>query len=461
VIDSRRLLIALSLCLLAPATLAAQENSGEPPEEEPAAVEDEAVAPPTPRFRLRAEAKLHYRDTEALEFRDPFPFPPPFLPPGQDAVFLRPPEAGRSFEVSTVNLIGEANLSPNVAGKIEIHFIDLYNRNPTSSDNDVQLREAWLRFGQRFDGPTTLAPGTSFYLLAGKAPRFSRQRVRRLETYGLWSTAVGRFEELQVEVGGTVGPHLYWRAQVGNGNPLFMRDPNALAGDNGTPQHVPGSVDPIYESGFPILYDTKATDIDVDGQLQTGAGLGFKLASDENHGLDLLGWYFQRDLAPEVDLPGTFYSGDIKLLQGPFLLFPLPFSGDRKREWGVNAELEWGGLALFAQYVDQEIANLPRSGGELEVAYRFELPGILISDTPVFRWLQPVGRWSRIENDFTAPALYPNPAVDWDWMKIDLGVRLGIVPGIDLTAEYALNEVDTDEGKIRPDELLVTLRASY
>ena len=67
--------------------------------------------------------------------------------------------------------------SPNVAGKIEIHFIDLYNRNPTSSDNEVQLREAWLRFGQRYDGPTELAPGTSAYVLAGKAPRFSRQRT--------------------------------------------------------------------------------------------------------------------------------------------------------------------------------------------------------------------------------------------------------------------------------------------
>ena len=32
-----------------------------------------------------------------IEVRDPFPFPPPFLPPGQDAVFLRPPEAGQSF----------------------------------------------------------------------------------------------------------------------------------------------------------------------------------------------------------------------------------------------------------------------------------------------------------------------------------------------------------------------------
>ena len=92
--------------------------------------------------------------------------------------------------------------------------------------------------------------------------------------------------------------------------------------------------------------------------------------------------------------------GDIKLLQGPFLLFPLPFTGDSKTEWGINAELEWGGLAMFAQYVDQEIANLPRSGGELEVAYRFEMPGMLVSDTPVFRWLQPVIRYSTIDNDF-------------------------------------------------------------
>jgi len=421
----------------------------------------EEAAPPPPRFRLRAEVKTNFRSSREVKFVDPFPFPPSFLPPGQTRVFLETPQQGSSFEVSTVNLIGEANLAPNLQGRIEVHVLDLYNRNPTSSDDRIQLREAWLRFGRKLEGLTAQPDKLTAYLLAGKAPRFSRQRVRQLESYGLWGTAVGRFEELGLELGGTLGRHAYWRGQLANGNPLFFRDPNALAGDNGTPERVPNDVHPIFQSGFPILYDTKATDVNFSGRFQAGGGLGLRFVDAAGNGADLLGWYFRRQMADEVALRGTFYSGDLDLLLGPFNLFPLPVHGREKTEWGANAEARGFGFLLFAQYVNQKIAGLPRSGAEAELAWRAEIPGILVGETPVLRWVEPVVRVSFINNGFVAPPLFPAPSVAWDWRKYDLGVKVGIVPGIDVTAEYALQDVHTRPGTIHPDELLLTLRAAY
>jgi hypothetical protein len=424
--------------------------------------EDEAARP---RFRLRAEVKTHFRSSRDTSFLDPFPFPPSFLPPGQTQFFLRTPQKGSSLEVSTINLIGEANLEPNISGRIEVRVLDLYNRNPTSSDDRIQLHDAWVRFGRKFEALTEQPAGATTYLLVGKALRFSSQRTRQLESWGLWGTAVGRFEELQAELGGTLGSHFYWRSQLGNGNPLFFRDPNALAGDNGTPERVPNNVHPIYQSGFPILYDTKSNDLNGSGKFQVGGGLGTRWliggGGGGGDGLDLLAWYFRRSMADHVDLRGTFYSGDIKLLLGPFDLFPLPIHGREKTEWGANLDARAAAWRLFAQYVNQRLAGLPRSGAEAELAWRAEIPGILIGETPVWRWVEPVVRASFINNHFTAPPLYPAPSVAWNWRKYDLGVRAGIVPGIDLTAEYAVNDVNTRPGTIHPNEALITLRAAY
>src|SRR6476659_488699 len=280
-------IVGLLVCGVACLPLRAQTDVQVPPE-------------PKPRFRLGGEMKIHGRYTDAFEVRSDFPFPGPFIPPGQSAVFLRTPRDGFSREISTVTLIGEMHLDPQIEGRFEVHYEDLYNRNPTSSDDKLQVREAWLSF-------------------------------------------VRRFEEVMLELGGKSGRHFYWRADVSSGNPLFMRDPNALAGDNGTPERdprvFPGDVHPTFESGFPILYDAKSTGVDFDGELQLGGGLGWRSEKGENEGCDAVVWYFERKLADRVSLDGTFYSGDIKLLEGPFpAIFHagLPIHGNQKHELGVN-----------------------------------------------------------------------------------------------------------------------------
>jgi len=445
-------------CVLLPALLAlaatrvvfAQEPTGPAPKPSPTPQEDSRP------FHLGGELKVDFRNSKDVSSPVYFPFPPELIPQGQTGVIMRTVDPGSSLELPNVALRGEGEIMSGVTAKVEVHFLDLYNRNPTSSDDRLQLREAWVRVGRAPEG--FQSGGTSFYVLVGLAPRFSRQLQRRLEHYGLWGTAVGRFEQPQVQLGGTLG-RVYWRAMVGNGNPVFFRDTNALAGDNGTPERAPGNVNPIYQSGFPILYDAKPTDVTVNGDLEWGGGLGYRAGSDRA-GLDVLGWVFGRRLQDTVRLRGTYYGGDIKLLQGAG--FPLPYSGRDKREYGVNVQGRWGGGRLFGQYVDQEIAHLPRRGFEAEVAWRFDLDsGILIGDSPALNWIQPVVRVSHFQNGFDGPREFPGLSVTWDWTKIDAGIRVEIIPGVDLTAEYAWHAARTHNTTLHPNEALVTLRVEF
>jgi hypothetical protein len=445
-------------CLLVPVAAAVAQEAAPSPSPSP--------SPALRRFRLGGELKGHFRHSTFEEVRDQFPFPDFFLPPGQTEVFERTASKGSSLEVSTVNLIGEGDLTPDISTRVEVHFIDLYNRNPTTSDDRIALREAWIRFGRKYES-LELAPKTTFYAEIGKSFRFSKQRLRRLESYGLWSTAVGRFEELQLQLGGSAGRNFYWRAAVANGNPLFFRDPNALSGDNGTPERVPQPTPrpvsgsrPIIESGFPILYDSEPNDFNIGGKFQLGAGLGFRTGNaDGTTAVDALGWYFRRNLAEAAPIRGSFYLGDLTLLRG--VLVPLSFSGNKKSEYGLNLEARRGDWRVFAQYVHQDIAELVRSGFEIELAWQRNLNGLFASgDQSVINWIQPVIRFSSIGNDFEVPFNYPAPSVGFDWKKFDLGVRVGIIRGVDFTAEYSRNNMKVPP-TLHPDELLLTFRVAF
>ena len=441
-------LLSASLALAATRTASAQGTAAP----EPSPTPQEESRP----FRLGGELKVSFRNSKDVSSPVYFPFPPALIPRGQTGVFMRTVDPGSSLEVPNAAFRGEGEITSGVTAKVEVHFLDLYNRNPTSSDDRVLLREAWVRFGRAPEG--FRSGGTSLYVLVGLAPRFSKQLQRRMESYGLWGTAVGRFEQPQVQLGGTLG-RLYWRAMVGNGNPVFFRDPNALAGDNGTPERAPGNVNPIYQSGFPILYDAKPTDVTVHGDLEWGGGLGYRAGSDRA-GLDVLGWAFGRRLQDTVSLRGTFYGGDIKLLQGNG--FPLPYTGRDKREYGVNVQGRWGGGRLFGQYVDQEIAHLRRRGFEAELAWRFGLDGLfLIGESPALNWIQPVVRVSHVDNGFDGPREFPGLSVTWDWTKVDAGLRVGIVREVDLTAEYSWHAARTRTSTLHPNEALVTLRVGF
>lgn len=436
---------------------AADQETKDPRTEQTPASEQERGGE---KFRLRFVVKAGARGSKRAELPTRFPFPPEMVPRGETAVFLRTVDEGTSLEVSSVSLRADGQLTPQVSARVDAHLIDLYDRNPTSSDELVALREAWVRFGIKQEALAGI-PGTTLYGQLGKFPRFTRRANRRLESYGLWGTAVGRFEEIGVELGVSFGEHVYWRGSLTGGNAVFLRDPNALAGDNGAPERLNIPPNPVFQSGFPILYDAKAQDVTLDGRFMVGGGLGLRwLAQNEQSGVDLLAWYFAREMEDRARIRGTFYEGDLEILRGAGI--PLPFRGRDKSEWGVNLEGRWRRLQASGQYVAQEIAELKRDGFELELACRIQLGGVFVSgDEPVLNWIEPVVRYSRIDHQFALPAEFVAPSLGLDRRKLDVGVRLGIVRGLDLTLEYAFHELITGEEAVRPNEALVTLRVAY
>lgn len=407
-------------------------------------------------YKSRFEIRANYRDSEATRFPLRFPFPPDFLPVGQTQGFERTVDPGHNYELSVANVQLDLGYGTWISARAKVHAQDKYRRNPTSTDRKIDADELWIRLGQApefLDRPER----TSFFVQLGKAPKMERQPTRLLESYGLAATAFNRFEDLQALAGGSLGRNLYWRLQLANGNPLFFRDPNALAGDNGTPdQQQPQNPHPNHDlgSGFPILYNAEVEEYAFNQRnLQFGQGLGYRWQNDaQTFGYDVLLFHYRRSLADTKELTGTFYGGDLDLLSAPFNI-ALPTKGRNKEETGVRLYSEWHGLTTNAQYVRQDIAGLHREGYELETGYRLPF---------ISRWLeyvQPAARLSGIRNDFraAAPKTFPAPSIWWPWTKIDYGVRIGFPHNIDVTIERAKHNVGSPI-KLHMGETLVTLR---
>jgi hypothetical protein len=411
-----------------------------------------------PRLEWGLEAKANFRHSEENRFAVPFPFTPEQLPPGQTRAFEETVNAGSHVELSDVTLLLDGIWSESLQAHLKLDFISLYERNPTSTGVQTNVDEAWVRFG-REPAHALLAERSGVYAKVGKLPKFERQNDRHLESYGLVSTAFNRIEDIGLELGADVGSHLYLKGSLTAGNPVFLRDPNALAGDNGIRD---ASRDPALKTGIVILYDARVQDLDADGDPQLGLALGWRTADAEGkNGVDLMAWGRRRKLAETVEFEGSFYGGDLDVLNGPGNAFPLQtITSDRKRETGANLWLYLGNFCFFGQYVDQDLAGLPRTGIEGEVTWTFDLPLVWsVGERQLFSYVAPSVRWSRLDNKFRNPRQTPSPSFAWDWDKIDAGVRLGIVEATDLTLEYARNDFILGSGAHRSnDELLVTLR---
>lgn len=420
--------------------------------------QEQAAEAPTWLWGTRLEIRANYRNSEEDRVPLRFQFPPGSLPPGQTVGFEETVDAGAHLEVSLISLTLDTAFGDIFAARAKIDAIDLYDRNPTSEDRTVDADEFWIRFGQKPEG-LALPRGTTVFVQAGKAPKIERQPVRLLESYGLASTAFNRFEDVQILIGGSAGTNLYWRAQASSGNPVFLRDPNALAGDNGIEELRQPFPDPELKSGFPIIYDAEVEGYFFDADhIELGGALGYRWSTeDQATGLDLLAFYYERELAEEVDLEGTFYGGDLDLLDGAFGI-SLPIRGNDKTEYGARLYGAWGGGSLVGQWVAHEVAGLERFGLEVEAGWEWPLAvGPAIRGSYLLTSLQPAARFSDLDCRFRGPAEFVAPSMWWDWQKLDIGVRLGLLDNYDLTIEHAFHEIEIPR-ELDADETLVTLR---
>ena len=435
------LLAAFLLGVLSALPLAAQEEG------EPAGWQ----------WSARAESRLNFRDSRQEKFTLRFPFRPDELPPGVAMGSLETVHAGRHGELSVLQVTLDVKNGPFFAARARLHGRDLYRRNPTSEDRKTDADELWIRVGERPE-KLELPSGSSLFLQIGKAPKMERQPVRLLESYGLASNAFNRFEDVQLLVGGSLGRYTYWRAQVSSGNPLFFRDTNALAGDNGVDSLRRPNPNPHLKSGFPVLYNAEAEGLSFKTKhAQYGGGLGARWQGADGSGIDALVYHYQRTLAEEADLTGTFYGGDLDLLDG-LRGISLPIQGNEKQETGVRLYGEWRKVSLIAQAIRQQVAGLNRSGYELETGVSWPLAiGPAIRGRQMVSSIQPALRVSALINHFRGPPTFVAPSLFWDWTKIDLGVRIGLLEDLDLTIERAVHTIDAAR-KLEPTETLVTLR---
>ncbi|MDA8020117.1 MAG: hypothetical protein MPN21_21990 [Thermoanaerobaculia bacterium] len=429
--------------------------------------------PPESNHTLGFEAKVHYRDSDEARFGVRFPFSPSMLPVGQSQGFLETVEPGTHFEASTVTLWYKGTWDEawggGVATKIKVDLIDRYDRNPTSTDDEWDVDEAWLRWGPETEPGNLPDYGFTAYLKLGKFPKFERQDDRHLESYGLVTTAFNRMEDIGIEIGSDLGRFFYTKVSYTEGNPLFLRDPNALAGDNGIPELLQPNPNPELKTGIAIPYDADVAIDDVGfEEPEIGVALGARMGDDAGFwNLDVMAFLYSRDLADTREFEGSFYGGDLDLLLGPLNAFPFAVRNRTKEEIGLNVWLYAGGLSIFGQYVDQDLGGLSRDGFEIEVAYDWELPwaGTLFG-RQLFPFVAPAIRYSELNPDFplvdpSLPPITPSPAFNWDWQKLDLGIRLGILTGLDLTVEYAENEFVRAGQKESADELMATLRFDW
>lgn len=400
----------------------------------------------------RIEIRADYRWSDDERHPIAFPFPPEALPPGQTGAFMETPEAGHHAELNVADLQLDLGYGEFFAARAKVHFQARHRRNPTSTDRQIDADELFVRIGPKpefLDRPA----GTTVFLQAGKFPKMERQPVRLLESYGLAATSFNRFEDVQLLVGGTIRRNFYWRLQAANGNPLFFRDPNALAGDNGIAELRTPFPNPDIKSGFPILYNAETEDLFFStSHVQIGEALGYRWQRDDQTlGFDLIVFHYRRDLAQEEELTGTFYGGDLDLLDGVPGFGSLPITSHRKQEYGARLYAEWHAATAIAQFTKQNVAGLQREGWELETGYR--LP---VTAGPI-RYIQPAARLSGLTNRFRGPATYPAPSVWWAWTKIDAGLRVGLPLGFDATLEYTKHNVGS-RFKLNLREALVTVR---
>lgn len=394
----------------------------------------------TATHRLEIRADYRWSDHDRL----PRPFPP--------GAIESTPDPGHHFELNVADLQLDLGYGEWFAARAKVHAQAKHRRNPTSTDRQIDADELFVRFGPKpelLDRPA----GTTFFLQAGKFPKMERQPVRTLESYGLAATSFNRFEDVQLLVGGTVGRSLYWRVQAANGNPLFFRDANALAGDNGTTTTPPSE----YGTGFPILYNAETEELFFEtDHVQVGEALGYRWQrEDQTLGFDAIVFHYRRDLADREELTGTFYGGDLDILDAVHPSRPdltLPITDSRKKEeYGSRVYAEWHNATAIAQFTKQHIAGLQREGWEIETAYR-----IPVTWGPI-ESIQPAVRASGLTNRFTSPAAHPAPSMRWQWTKWDGGVRIGLRRGLDVTAEYAYHIIGA-RTNLHLRETLVTLR---
>jgi len=105
-----------------------------------------------------------------LQSADILMYRPEFVPVGEPNVALQTVAPGSSLEVSKATVNVDVNLARQISARVKLDFIDLYDRNPTSTDKTVDVDEVWVSFGTKRGSlePLLINPAPRGAFVSGK-----------------------------------------------------------------------------------------------------------------------------------------------------------------------------------------------------------------------------------------------------------------------------------------------------
>ena len=406
----------------------------------PVAAQEDPAAAPTPAVELTwgIEVKAHFRDSEPSRFASPFPFTLDQLPRGQSRAFLETVDPGEPLRV-----LGRHSVRRGRAGKHPRGARQAGRHRPLRPQPHLDRSQGRPRRGLGAVRPRERARPSpeprGVFARIGKFGKFERQDDRHLESYGLVATAFNRFEDLGVEARPGPRPPRLPQGSVTQGNPVFLRDPNALAGDNGTPERRLAAARRARArlSGVPILYDAEVEDLDFGEVRGAGAGLGLRFANDDGSrrprrarlGLPArAGGDASSSRARSTAATSTCSTGrSAAALSRGSLPIRAPTSRSSAPMSGCTAAASRSSASTSTRRspVWTAAASRPRRRGASSCRSSGRVAG-----RQLFPSVAPAARYSKLEPEFRRAAAHSRrPAVRWEWEKCDLGVRLAIVAG--------------------------------
>ena len=212
------------------------------------------------------------------------------------------PDPGSHVELNVADIQLDLGYGDWMAARAKVHVAAKHRRNPTSTDDDIDADELWVRIGEK---PEFLArPERHVVLPAGRqvpedgAPAGAparKLRPRRDVVQSLRRRAGARRRHDRPQL-------LLARAGREWQSALHARSERALRRQRHARSQVIEGKEPELGSGFPILYNAETEDLFFDtSNVQIGEALGYRWQSDdETLGFDVIVFHYQRDLADTV-----------------------------------------------------------------------------------------------------------------------------------------------------------------
>jgi hypothetical protein len=411
---------ALFLATLPAAARAEPEPDGfeasRSPEEEPG----KKKTPKKKKFKIKimGEVEFEYVDVEKER-----------LSPGDETSL---PEG--HFQLDFAAAIIKASLLKELYARIEVRF--------TPRDTLIDVQEAVFHFG-------CLPLGG--YVEAGLFSKIMRP-ARKTEAYPLAGLAFCKGQDLGLAAGLKFDVFDASKQKEGKESPgkiparekgeLRIRLLADFSLTNGLPlgKRRVGEDDSFHVIGFDEQnYDAKRT-------FETGVSVGFNVRVLK--GLSFAGW-------------GFYFSGRLSEADRQFL-WDLPGYGTHASRGsaysGLTGRIRAFGFELLAHTIGGRQGMLGRAAWFLQASFQLKLPGFDVGGVTVLKSVEAIARHGELDVDMARSEDEP---LTWSRRKTVAGVRVTLVKGVSLKAEYVVNRETTGGPHVHNNEAIFQLEVKF